>query len=102
MPIAAIEAAKVRWSCGCAIPGASVRSTTTPQPLRPAGRARRHDLTAVAAELYQRLGMTLYTAADYPRAEQALDAALELCRADVAGAAELSLLSCHMYARRER
>jgi hypothetical protein len=46
--------------------------------------------------------MTLYTAADYPRAEQALDAALELCRADVAGAAELSLLSCHMYARRER
>ena len=43
--------------------------------------ALEHDLTAVAAELYQRLSVTLYDSADYRRAEEALDTALELCRA---------------------
>src|SRR3954453_15223804 len=38
--------------------------------------ALEHDLTAVAAELYQRLGMVLYDSADYRRAEEALDTAL--------------------------
>ena len=42
--------------------------------------ALEHDLTAVAAELYQRLSVTLYESADYRRAEEALDTALELCR----------------------
>ena len=37
--------------------------------------ALEHDLTAVAAELYQRLSVTLYDSADYRRAEEALDAA---------------------------
>ena len=41
--------------------------------------ALEHDLTAVAAELYQRLSVTLYDSADYRRAEEALDTALELC-----------------------
>ena len=44
--------------------------------------ALEHDLTAIAAELYQRLGMVLYDSADYRRAEEALDEALGLCRAD--------------------
>ena len=43
-------------------------------------QALEHDLTAVAAELYQRLSVTLYESADYRRAEEALDTALELCR----------------------
>ena len=38
--------------------------------------ALEHDLTAVAAELYQRLSVTLYDSADYRRAEEALDTAL--------------------------
>ena len=38
--------------------------------------ALEHDLTAVAAELYQRLSVTLYESADYRRAEEALDTAL--------------------------
>ena len=42
--------------------------------------ALEHDLTAVAAELYQRLSVTLYESADFRRAEEALDTALELCR----------------------
>ena len=41
--------------------------------------ALEHDLTAVAAELYQRLSVTLYESADFRRAEEALDTALELC-----------------------
>ena len=52
--------------------------------------ALEHDLTAVAAELYQRLSVTLYDSADYRRAEEALDTALELCRADAATAASRS------------
>ena len=41
-----------------------------------------HDLTPVAAELYQRLSLVLYDAADYRRAEEALDTALDLCQAE--------------------
>ena len=44
--------------------------------------ALEHDLTPVAAELYQRLSLVLYDGADYRRAEEALDTALGLCRAD--------------------
>ena len=42
--------------------------------------ALEHDLTAVAADLYQRLSVALYDSADFPRAEQALDTALDLCQ----------------------
>ena len=42
--------------------------------------ALEHDLTPVAAELYQRLSLVLYDAADYRRAQETLDTALELCR----------------------
>ena len=42
--------------------------------------ALEHDLTPVAAELYQRLSLVLYDAADYRRAQEALDSALDLCR----------------------
>ena len=45
--------------------------------------ALEHDHTAVAAELYQRLGLVLYDSADYRRAEQALDSALT-CAASTA------------------
>ena len=59
---------------------------------RPQGLALalEHDFTAVAAELYQRLGMVLYDSADYRRAEEALDAALGLCRTDGDGATEVA------------
>ena len=63
--------------------------------------ALEHDLTAVAAELYQRLSVTLYEAADWRNAEAALDTALELCRmspeADVG-----ACISCMAYVLRER
>ena len=63
--------------------------------------ALEHDLTTVAAELYQRLGMVLYNSADYRRAEEALDAALELCRADAAGDTEVACVTCLVYVLRE-
>ena len=40
-----------------------------------------HDLTPVAAELYQRLSLVLYDSADYRAAQETLDTALELCEA---------------------
>ena len=63
--------------------------------------ALEHDLTTVAAELYQRLGMVLYNSADYRRAEEALDAALELCRADAAEDTEVACVTCLAYVLRE-
>ena len=44
--------------------------------------ALEHSLIAVAAELYQRLSMVLYDAADYRRAQATLDTALGICRTD--------------------
>ncbi|MEA2449954.1 MAG: hypothetical protein QOG63_1886, partial [Thermoleophilaceae bacterium] len=64
--------------------------------------ALEHDLTAVAAELYQRLGMVLYNSADYRRSEEALDAALGLCRADGDESTEVACVTCLMYVLRER
>jgi DNA-binding CsgD family transcriptional regulator len=64
--------------------------------------ALEHDLTAVAAELYQRLGMVLYDSADYRRAEEALDAALGLCRTDGDAATEIACVTCLVYVLRER
>ncbi|MEA2151504.1 MAG: hypothetical protein QOD69_3334, partial [Solirubrobacteraceae bacterium] len=64
--------------------------------------ALEHDLTTVAAELYQRLATVLYNAADYRRAEEALDAALELCRADGAEGTQVSCVTCLVYVLRER
>ncbi len=40
-----------------------------------------NDMTAVAAELYQRLSLVLYEAADFGHAEEALETALALCEA---------------------
>jgi DNA-binding CsgD family transcriptional regulator len=64
--------------------------------------ALEHDLTAAAAELYQRLGMVLYDSADYRRAEEALDAALGLCRTDADAGTEVACVSCLVYVLRER
>jgi DNA-binding CsgD family transcriptional regulator/tetratricopeptide (TPR) repeat protein len=64
--------------------------------------ALEHDLTAVAAELYQRLSVTLYDSADYRRAEEALDTALELCRASPDAGTEVACVTCMAYVLRER
>ena len=64
--------------------------------------ALEHDLTVVAAELYQRLSVTLYESADYRRAEEALDTALELCRASPDAGAEGACVTCMAYVLRER
>ena len=64
--------------------------------------ALEHDLTAVAAELYQRLSVTLYESADYRRAEEALDTALELCRTSGDDSAVGACVSCLAYVLRER
>jgi DNA-binding CsgD family transcriptional regulator len=64
--------------------------------------ALEHDLTTVAAELYQRLGMVLYNAADYRRAEEAFDTALDLCRTGDAQSTEVACVTCLVYVLRER
>ena len=61
-----------------------------------------HDLTAVVAELYQRLGLVLYDSADYRRAEEALDAALGLCRIEGDAGTEVACVTCLAYVLRER
>ena len=61
-----------------------------------------HDLTAVAAELYQRLALVLYGSADYRRAEEALDTALGLCRLDGDTGTETACVTCLIYVLRER
>ena len=60
-----------------------------------------HDFTIVAAELYQRLGMVLYSSADYRRAEQVLDEALGLCRTDGDASTEVACVTCLVYVLRE-
>ena len=64
--------------------------------------ALEHDLTPVAAELYQRLSLVLYDGADYPGAEAALDTALELCRTGDQPGTELACVTCLVYVLRER
>ena len=64
--------------------------------------ALEHDLTPVAAELYQRLSLVLYDGADYRRAEEALDTALDLCRTDGDAGTEVACVTCLVYVLRER
>jgi DNA-binding NarL/FixJ family response regulator len=61
-----------------------------------------HDLTPVAAELYQRLSLVLYDGADYRQAEEALDTALDLCRTDGDAGTEVACVTCLVYVLRER
>lgn len=63
--------------------------------------ALEHELTMVAAELYQRLSLVLYDGADYRRAEEALDTALDLC-GDGAADTEVACVTCLVYVLRER
>jgi len=64
--------------------------------------ALEHDLTAIAAELYQRLSLVLYDAADYRQAEEALDTALGLCRTGADAGTEVACVTCLVYVLRER
>lgn len=63
--------------------------------------ALEHELTAEAAEVYQRLGTVLEVAADYPGAQAALATAVSLCRADGIAALEHTCLACVAYVVRE-
>ncbi len=64
--------------------------------------ALEHDLTPIAAELYQRLSLVLYDGADYRQAEEALDTALDLCRTDPDAGTEVACVTCLVYVLRER
>lgn len=64
--------------------------------------ALEHDLTAVAADLYQRLSVTLYDSADLRSAEEALDTALDLCQTAGDGGVEVACVTCMAYVLRER
>jgi DNA-binding NarL/FixJ family response regulator len=64
--------------------------------------ALEHDLTPVAAELYQRLSLVLYDSSDYRRAEEALDTALQLCRTGGHAGTEVACVTCLVYVLRER
>ena len=63
--------------------------------------ALEHDLTPVAAELYQRLSTVLYDAADYRRAQETLDSALALCRPGEEPGTEVACVTCMVYVLRE-
>ena len=63
--------------------------------------ALEHSQIAVAAELYQRLSMVLYDAADYRRAQATLDTALGICRTDDLASTELACVTCMVYVLRE-
>jgi DNA-binding NarL/FixJ family response regulator len=63
--------------------------------------ALEHDLTPVAAELYQRLSVVLYDSADYRRAKETLDSALQLCRTTDEPATEVACVTCMVYVLRE-
>ncbi len=64
--------------------------------------ALEHDLTAVAADLYQRLSLVLYDSADYRRAQETLETALDLCRASGEPGTEVACVTCMIYVLRER
>ncbi|HET9737725.1 MAG TPA: AAA family ATPase [Solirubrobacteraceae bacterium] len=61
-----------------------------------------HDMTVVAAELYQRLSLALYDGADLRQAEQALETALELCEGTGDAGVEVACVTCLAYVLRER
>jgi DNA-binding CsgD family transcriptional regulator len=63
--------------------------------------ALEHDLTAVAADLYQRLSLVLYDSADYRRAQETLETALDLCRASDEPGTEVACVTCMVYVLRE-
>ncbi len=63
--------------------------------------ALEHELTAEAAELYQRLATALESAADYGGAREALHTAVGLCEASGAAGQEHTCLSCMAYVLRE-
>jgi DNA-binding CsgD family transcriptional regulator len=63
--------------------------------------ALEHDLTPVAAELYQRLSVVLYEPSDYRRARETLDTALALCRTDGERSTEVACVTCMVYVLRE-
>jgi DNA-binding CsgD family transcriptional regulator len=64
--------------------------------------ALEEDLTPVAAELYQRLGLVLCDASDYRQAEELLGNALDLCRTDGEAGDEVACVTCLVYVLRER
>lgn len=63
--------------------------------------ALEHELTAEAAELYQRLATAMESAADYGGAREALNAAVTLCELSGASGQEQTCLSCMAYVLRE-
>ncbi|HEX2088145.1 MAG TPA: AAA family ATPase [Solirubrobacteraceae bacterium] len=64
--------------------------------------ALEHDLTLVAAELYQRLSVAVYDSSDYRRAQETLGTALDLCRAAGDAGTEVACVTCLAYVLRER
>ena len=63
--------------------------------------ALEHELTAEAAEVYQRLGTALETAAQYAGARDALDTAIGLCERTGDGSQESGCVACMAYVLRE-
>jgi DNA-binding NarL/FixJ family response regulator len=63
--------------------------------------ALEHDMTLVAAELYQRLGVALEDV-DLRRAEETLETALDLCQATPDAAVQSACVTCLAYVLRER
>ena len=63
--------------------------------------ALEHDLTPVAADLYQRLSLVIYDAADYRRAQETLETALDLCRTTDEPGTEVACVTCMVYVLRE-
>ncbi|MEA2123711.1 MAG: hypothetical protein QOI80_493, partial [Solirubrobacteraceae bacterium] len=63
--------------------------------------ALEHELTAEAAEVYQRLGTAHEIKGDYGSAREALGAAIPLCQNTGAGALEQVCLNCMAYVLRE-
>ena len=64
-------------------------------------QALEHDMTRVAAELYQRLSIVLYESANYNQAAEALNTALDLCRIDGGEYLEEACVSCFAYVLRD-
>jgi DNA-binding NarL/FixJ family response regulator len=63
--------------------------------------ALEHELTLVAAEVYQRLGTAHEIAGDYGGAHDALATAVGFCETDAGGSMEYTCLSCMAYVLRE-
>ena len=63
--------------------------------------ALEHELTAEAAEVYQRLGTALEMAAQYAGARDALDTAIGLCERTGDGSQESGCVACMAYVLRE-